>query len=458
MLFNSWTFWAFFAIVLPLYWLLDHKRQNWFLIAASYLFYGWWDWRFLILIAFSTVMDYHLGRLVAARPRKSWVVLSVVLNLALLGVFKYYNFFAGELARATGLSLPMLQLILPVGISFYTFQSMSYVLDISRGVTQPAKSLANFALYVSFFPHLVAGPIMRSGNSMGKGLLKQLEAPRVYRDRDFQDGLYYILLGLFKKVVIGDNLATLVNGVFAADPSKLTGLEVLCGVYAFAWQIYADFSGYSSIAQGVAKWMGVDLMDNFKMPYLAVSPSDFWRRWHISLSTWLRDYLYVPLGGSRGGKLLTYRNLMLTMILGGIWHGANWTFIAWGLLHGLILCGYRLLPEPKGFSWWRAAVMFHLVCLGWLFFRAESIGQAWAFLQLIVTRPEVTPLSVSMLSMLAFYAGPLFLFELWVERRKDMVSLESAPMPARALVYAYAALMLLFFPSPEVHEFIYFQF
>ena len=481
MLFNSWTFWVFFVIVLPIYWLLPHRRQTLFLIGASYLFYGWWDWRFLPLIAFSTVMDYYLGLLVAATPpgpsRRSYVIVSVVVNLALLGVFKYYNFFSAELAHGLSsfgvqVSLPVLHLILPVGISFYTFQSMSYVLDISRGVTKPAVSFPDFALYVCFFPHLVAGPIMRSGakdhDPSGRGLLKQIAAPRFYRDRDFQDGLYFILLGLFKKIVIGDNMATLVNGVFQGDPSRLSGMEVLAGVYAFAWQIYADFSGYSSIAQGVAKWMGIDLMDNFRMPYLAVSPGDFWRRWHISLSTWLRDYLYVPLGGSRGGKLLTYRNLMITMVLGGIWHGASWTFIAWGLFHGLLLCGYRLAAGDASdagaasYSWfgrtWRIVLMFHFACLGWLLFRAESMSQAWTFLRLMATDPRLTPLAVSMFGLIAFYSGPLFLYEIWVERRKNMASLVTAPWYPRAFVYAYSVLMVIFFPSPVAHEFIYFQF
>jgi D-alanyl-lipoteichoic acid acyltransferase DltB (MBOAT superfamily) len=481
MLFNSWTFWAFFAVVLPIYWFLPFRKQNLFLIGASYLFYGWWDWRFLILIAFSTVMDYCLGNLVANTPpgprRRSYVKISVIVNLALLGVFKYYNFFSTELAHGLATlsvkaSLPILHVILPVGISFYTFQSMSYVLDISRGVTKPASNFLNFALYVCFFPHLVAGPIMRSGTKehdpLGRGLLKQIEAPRFYRNRDFQLGLYYIILGLFKKIVIGDNMASLVNTVFQSDPSKLSGLEVLAGVYAFAWQVYADFSGYSSIAQGVAKWMGIDLMDNFKMPYLAVSPGDFWRRWHISLSTWLRDYVYISLGGNRRGKWLTYRNLLITMLLGGLWHGANWTFIAWGLFHGLLLCGYRLAPgKTKNTSApnlslfgrsWRVFLMFNLVCLGWLLFRAESISQAWEFARLIVAHPHLTPLAISMLGLIVFYVSPLLLYEIWVEHRKDLLALPAAPWWPRALVYTYCSSMLLFFPSPVAHAFIYFQF
>ena len=363
MLFNSWEFWVFFFTVLPLYWLLPFRAQNWLLLIVSYIFYGWWDWRFLGLIAFSTVMDYALGWIVAEAPtpesKKRYVYISVIVNLLLLGIFKYYGFFSQELATfLTGIgipvSLPVLNLILPVGISFYTFQSMSYVLDISRGITKPAKRFWDFALYVCFFPHLVAGPIMRSGNldenTKGRGLLTQVMSKRNYRSGDFAEGLYHIIIGLFKKVVIGDNLASLANAIFQANPSTLTGLECLVGVYAFAFQIYADFSGYSSIAQGVAKWMGFDLMTNFRMPYLAVSPSDFWRRWHISLSTWLRDYVYVSLGGNRRGRWLTYRNLMLTMVLGGIWHGANWTFIAWGVYHGALLCGYRALSgnQTKG--------------------------------------------------------------------------------------------------------------
>ncbi len=480
MLFNSWTFWLFFSIVLPLYWLLPHRAQNIFLITASYVFYGWWDSRFLLLIAFSTLMDFTLGNLVAAAPmgakRDRYVKVSVAVNLLLLGIFKYYNFFAtqfGQLLQSLGMNVspPVLNVILPVGISFYTFQSMSYVLDIARNVTVPARRFVDFALYVSFFPHLVAGPIMRSGTKehdpLGRGLLKQLEAPRHYRAGDFSEGLYYIILGLFKKIVIGDNMATLVNVVFAADPAKLSGPECLLGIFAFAWQIYADFSGYSSIAQGIAKWMGIDLMANFRMPYLAINPSDFWRRWHISLSTWLRDYLYIPLGGSRGASWRTYRNLLITMVLGGIWHGANWTFVLWGLFHGLLLCGYRLFGgEVKrdaasmgvGSVALRMVVTFNLVSIGWLLFRAESVTQAALFVQRIITDWHMTSLASTMVNLLLFYAGPLFLYELWVEHRKRLTALVETNWAPRTLAYAYCALMLIVFPSPVAHEFIYFQF
>jgi D-alanyl-lipoteichoic acid acyltransferase DltB (MBOAT superfamily) len=478
MLFNTWSFWAFLAVVLPLYWVLPFRWQNRMLIAASYFFYGCWSWKLLPLIAGSTLMDYGLGIAVsrAENPaaRKRLVAISVAVNLALLGFFKYYGFFAREAVRMSDwlgvpVSLPLWNIILPVGISFYTFQSMSYVIDISRRVSAPAKNFWDFALYVAFFPHLVAGPIMRSGNSEnGVGLLKQIQTPRAYRDGDFQEGLYHVAIGLFKKVVVGDNMAALVNTIFQTPVAQLSGPECIAGVYAFALQIYADFSGYSSIAQGVARWMGIDLMVNFRMPYLAVNPSDFWRRWHISLSTWLRDYLYIPLGGSRGGRFGTYRNLMLTMILGGIWHGASWTFVAWGAFHGVLLCAYRLADRKGGEKTIhdfgvleglvRAFALFNLVCVGWLLFRAETIGQAWEMLVRAVTDSRVTPLARAIFGSMAFYGLPLLAYEYWVERRRRLTALVQVGWPWRAAVYSYAMLMLIFFPPAGVHEFIYFQF
>jgi alginate O-acetyltransferase complex protein AlgI len=480
MLFNSWEFWAFFLTVLPLYWALPHRAQNWLLLVASYIFYGWWDWRFLGLIAFSTAMDYALGWVVALAPteerKKHYVYVSVAVNLTLLGIFKYYGFFSHELATfltriGLPLSLPVINVVLPVGISFYTFQSMSYVLDISRGITKPAKHFWDFALYVCFFPHLVAGPIMRSGNldetTKGRGLLTQVISDRRYRTADFAEGLYFILIGLFKKVVIGDNLAPLATAIFNHS-STLTGPECLAGIYAFAFQIYADFSGYSSIAQGVARWMGFDLMTNFRMPYLAVSPSDFWRRWHISLSTWLRDYVYVSFGGNRRGSWITYRNLMLTMILGGIWHGANWTFVAWGVFHGALLCAYRLVfgnqkrDTLADYGWiaggLRVLVMFHFVCFSWLLFRAQSIGQAASMFLTIFTNWRMTPIALTIFGSVIFYAAPLMLFEWWLDRRKDLVALTRLHWFVRAASYSYAVLMLICFPPPIAHEFIYFQF
>lgn len=259
-------------------------------------------------------------------------------------------------------------------------------------------------------------------------------------------------------------MASLVNTVFQRDVSQLTGPECLAAVYAFAWQIYADFSGYSSIAQGVAKWMGIDLMDNFKVPYLAISPSDFWRRWHISLSTWLRDYLYISLGGNRGGESATYRNLMITMVLGGLWHGANWTFLFWGFFHGALLCLYRMLgwdrtgPLSITGRVWRTALMFHFVCFGWLLFRASDMSQVAAFSRLILTDFRLTPVATAMFALIAFYTLPLFVFEIWADSRKDMAALPRVLWTTRAAVYVYILLMLVFFPSPTAHEFIYFQF
>lgn len=301
-------------------------------------------------------------------------------------------------------------------------------------------------------------------DELGRGLLKQLEAPRAWLKGNFATGLYFILIGLFKKVVIGDNMASLVDMIFEKDRSTLTGPECLAAVYGFAWQIYADFSGYSSIAQGIAKWMGIDLMNNFKTPYLAMSPSEFWSRWHISLSTWLRDYLYIPLGGNRRGVAVTYRNLMITMVLGGLWHGANWTFLLWGFFHGALLCIYRLfswgesIPTTLAGRAWRVVLMFHLVCFGWLLFRAKDLSQVAAFTHLLLTDFQITPVAMSILALIAFYTLPLFLFEIWVDSRKDMAMLTREAWTTRAAIYIYFILMLIFFPSPTAHEFIYFQF
>jgi D-alanyl-lipoteichoic acid acyltransferase DltB (MBOAT superfamily) len=479
-LFNSYLFWAFYALVLLLYQLFGrrYRWQNALLLAASYVFYGCWDWRFLSLLWLSTIVDYFVGRTLARmnddRPRLRRAVLFVSLsaNLGLLAVFKYYGFFVGEfneLLTSVGVttSLPVLNVLLPVGISFYTFQTMSYTVDVYRDRTKAARSLFDFALFVAFFPQLVAGPIERADK-----LLRQIGAPRVRSADAFASGLYLVLSGLFKKMFIADNLAPIANAVFLDDPASLTGLECLLGVYAFAFQIYGDFSGYSSIAQGIAKWMGFELCDNFRMPYFALTPSDFWKRWHISLSSWLRDYLYIPMGGNRGGGWSVTRNLLITMLLGGLWHGANWTFLGWGLLHGVVLCLYRPLETAAKrrtggdlaacITGWRRlpamVLMFHLVCLGWLLFRAESIGQASAWIARIGSGLEFTPMAGYMLSLLVFYAGPLLLFEAWLEYRHDLMGLVKIRWPARAAVYSYGVLMLLFFPPEAVYEFIYFQF
>ncbi|MEI7838054.1 MAG: MBOAT family O-acyltransferase, partial [Planctomycetota bacterium] len=389
MLFNSYIFWAFLAVVLVLYRVLPHAWQNRMLLVASYVFYGswnwhytWlsWNWRYTWLMLTATAINFFAALVIqdssSPRRRKFALTTAIVASLSLLAVFKYFNFFTAEAAAlltAIGLpvAMPTLKILLPVGISFYTFHTTSYTIDVYRREFHATRSFADFALFVSFFPQLVAGPIGRAGQ-----LLHQVTNPRPRRSEDFSTGLYLVLSGLFRKIVIADNMANLANAVFSVDPSQLTGMECLVGVYAFAFQIYGDFSGYTAIAQGVGKWMGFDLAENFRMPYLALTPADFWSRWHISLSTWLRDYLYIPLGGNRGGTWKTFRNLLITMVLGGLWHGASWTFVAWGFYHGLLLCLFRPFERRRhaeGKSAARAwpvvflqrVLMFHLVCLGW---------------------------------------------------------------------------------------------
>jgi len=476
MLFNSYLFWGFFLVVVLLNRGLPHKWQNRMLLVASYVFYGAWDWRFLSLIWVSTCVDYVVALRIGEAPksaagqraRKRWLVLSMATNLGLLGFFKYCGFFVREMDQlltwlGVGVSLPALRIVLPVGISFYTFQTMSYTIDVFRRKTQPTRNFLDFALYVAFFPQLVAGPIERSTN-----LMPQILSPRRLKPGDFSEGLYLVAIGLFKKIVIADNMAEIVNGVFQSPASELSGLDCLLGVYAFAFQIYGDFSGYSAIARGVAKWLGFDLMVNFHLPYFAQSPRDFWHRWHISLSTWLRDYLYIPLGGSRHGTVATYRNLMLTMFLGGLWHGAGWTFICWGLFHGLVLCAQRALTpsrrnEPGTCQTrWTAVVKivltFHIVCLAWLLFRAETISQAWNMLVLVCTDLRLTRFAQFATATIAFYVVPLLVYEYWLRRLHDLASLVKTTWPIRAGVYSYFAVMILLFHPIVRHEFIYFQF
>lgn len=469
MLFNSFVFWIFFALVIALYWRLPHKGQNRMLLIASYVFYGYWDWRFLSLIAISTVIDYLVAQGIASTDNRNrrikLLTISIAANLGMLGFFKYFDFFIGEFGDllttlGSQANLPTLNIILPVGISFYTFQTMSYTIDVYHGKTKPADNLLCFALYVSFFPQLVAGPIERSSR-----LLPQILKPRHLRHNDIAEGFYHVVLGMFKKVVIADNMAPIVNRIFATPVDELSGLEILVGLYAFAFQIYGDFSGYSSIAQGVAKWMGIDLSWNFRMPYFSRSPSEFWQRWHISLSSWLRDYLYIPLGGSHGGVRKTFRNLTATMLLGGLWHGANWTFIVWGGLHGALLVIYRALGPTTAqgkTSWWlhisQAVILFHLVCLTWLFFRAENISQAGEMLVQMATHIQLTNFTVYAFGMLTFFTLPLLALELRIERAGNMLYLLEAPAWERFIIYGYCLLMLIVFPPLTPQIFIYFQF
>ncbi len=402
MLFNSIPFLVFLALFFPAWLLLPRRFRNAFMLAGSYFFYGWWDWRFCGLLALSTLVDYFVGAaLPGARDRKTrkrLLLVSLASNLTILGTFKYLGFFVESFqAILEGLGiragLPSLRIILPVGISFYTFQTLSYTIDIYRGKLQPIHDFIDFALFVSFFPQLVAGPIERAAN-----LLPQLVKVPHPREGDLAEGIKLITMGMIMKVLLGDRLAPLVDPVFRA-PGAFSSLELFQGLLYFALQIYCDFSGYSLIARGTARLFGVDVMINFRQPYLSLNVTDFWRRWHISLSSWLKDYLYIPLGGNRKGKARTYFNLMVTMLLGGLWHGANWTFVAWGGLHGLYLAAHKLMlggrkPETrirvrgwKSFAWAaiRVGFTFTLVLLTWLFFRSPDFHTAFAMLSGILS-------------------------------------------------------------------------
>ncbi len=472
MLFNSFPFAYFFLILLPLYWVLPHRGQNLLLLAASYFFYGCWDPRFLSLLVLSTVMDYGCGlavdRIESPSKRRLFVALSMILNLGLLGYYKYAGFFAEGLQTLLGrMGLHvetgfLKDIVLPIGISFYTFQSMSYVIDVYRKHIKPTRNLFEFAAFVSFFPHLVAGPIMRPTT-----LLPQIETPRRFSLDQFYRGAYLIFWGLTKKVVIADNLGPIVKDLFDRWQTIDGGLALLA-VYAFAFQIYCDFSGYTDAARGISKCLGFELTLNFNLPYFATSPKDFWARWHISLSTWLRDYLYIPLGGGRGGRALLYRNLMLTMIVGGLWHGAAWTFVAWGFYQGAILVGHRLLEpllkridpqEPIERACWKFArivVTFHLVCLGWLLFRASSMEQAWGMLTAIVTRPAI-PVATVLVPVMACIV-PLLIVQMIQYFARDLDVVFRTPWYVRSAFYT--ALFYAFVLGGEFGggQFLYFQF
>ena len=353
MLFNSLVFLGFLSVVLMVYPRLHWRRQNLFLLAASYYFYGTWDWRFTSLLMISTVVDYFVGQRIhmatEIRRRKLLLTISVMVNLGILGFFKYFNFFVdslGVLLDGAGFDphLPVLRIILPVGISFYTFQTMSYTIDIYRKRMEPTRNFIDFALFVSFFPQLVAGPIERA-----RVLLPQIAAPRQVTRPMITSGLNLMLMGYLKKVAIADTLAPLVDQIFS-QPAGLDTGTLLTGVYAFAFQVYGDFSGYSDIARGVSRLLGFELLENFNAPYLSRSITEFWRRWHISLSTWLRDYLYIGLGGNRKGEFRTYINLFLTMLLAGLWHGAAWTFVVFGALHGVYLTVEKIWLKDKVLS------------------------------------------------------------------------------------------------------------
>jgi alginate O-acetyltransferase complex protein AlgI len=471
MVFTSLAFAVFALIVLPLYWVLDHKRQNLMLLAASYVFYGWWDWRFLLLLWLSTIVDFYVARRMNARQgaaRKRLMWLSVGLNLVYLGVFKYFNFFvesAGVALASVGVhaSGPVLHIALPVGISFYTFQSISYIVDVYRSSREHTDDLVAFALYLAYFPHLVAGPIQRSTQ-----LLPQLLVPRTVTQDMVERGAVLVLAGYFKKMVIADALAPIVASIFDL-PAERSRSALLLGTYFFAAQIYCDFSGYTDIARGISRMMGIELRVNFRQPYLSATITDFWRRWHISLSDWLRDYLYISLGGNRGGKWQTYRNLMLTMLLGGLWHGASWNFVIWGGLHGLYLAAHKALrgdakadaAPTTALSWGyrllSIALTFHLVCFAWIFFRAPTLASSWAYLRGLATQGGAVPSGWRLAAVV--YLPLLLLIDLPAWARRDEQPVPPRWPPAlRGVAYGLMMTACIWIGAPDGAPFIYFQF
>ena len=473
MQFNSTIFPLFFAAVYAVYLLLGSRRfraQNAWLLAASYVFYGYWDPRFLALLALSTVVDYVIGRRLEAsedeRVRKRLVTLSVLVNLGVLGFFKYFGFFVDSTAallETMGLpaNVMTLEILLPVGISFYTFQTLSYTIDVYRRAMPATRDLLGFALFVSFFPQLVAGPIERASR-----LLPQILAPRTVTATKVQAGLWLLVWGYFKKTVIADQAAMIANPLFDGDWSTLTGLEPLTAVLAFTIHIYCDFSGYSDIARGLAKLMGFDFLLNFRLPYLATGPSDFWLRWHVSLSTWLRDYLYIPLGGNRGGTLLTYRNMFLVMALGGLWHGAAWPYVLWGSYHGVLLVLERLwldargLPTRRSFSlpgeWARIVLFWIPMLLGMAIVRCSSLEQFW---HLITHQSfELTPRAVEGLRHLALFTWPLVIVQLLQHANRDLMVPLRLPLTGRVVLLSALVLGMMVFGVRSPVEFFYFQF
>ena len=468
MIFSSLEFMVFLPVVFALYWVLRRqvRWQNLLVVAASYIFYGWWDWRFLLLIAFTSACSYFSGLIINdGRWRKTALWGNIIINLAILGLFKYYDFFAIEFARLFGLSADSvtLNLILPVGISFYTFQALSYSIDIYRSKMEPTRDVVAFFAYVSFFPQLVAGPIERATN-----LLPQFQRQRQFDYSMAVDGVRQMLWGFFKKVVVADNCAVFVDKIWA-DVGSQSSVNLAMAAVLFAIQIYCDFSGYSDIAIGTAKLFGIRLMRNFKVPYFSRDIAEFWRRWHISLTTWFRDYVYIPLGGSRVSKAKVVRNTFIIFLVSGFWHGANWTFLAWGAFHAvlflpLILLGKnrkytntiaegRWLPNLKELG--QMVLTFVLAVLGWILFRSQSIGEALDFYAGLVRGGW----SVFNPPMRAIAFVAMMLVVEWLQREREH-GLDMSGVRYRAVRYAcYLTVLAVIFVYGVFNEtFIYFQF
>lgn len=490
MLFNSIAFLCFLPIVFLLYW-FGHKSRQWqniIVVVASYVFYGWWDWRFLFLIALTTNCSYYSGLLLEKyegdRKKQKYVSAgNIIFNLAILGVFKYYNFFVGSLEELISpmgwhLDWATLNIVLPVGISFYTFQALSYTIDVYQGKIKATYDIIEFFAFISFFPQLVAGPIERAMH-----LLPQFQKQRGFEYAKAADGSRQMLWGFFKKVVIADNCGVIVSGVWGGRNYD-NGLELLIGAFLFTIQIYCDFSGYSDIAIGCGRLFGIDLMRNFNYPYFSRTMPEFWRRWHISLMTWFRDYVYIPLGGNRCSRLLNIRNVIVVWAISGLWHGANWTFVCWGLYHGLLLVIYNLFgwnqkyEHAVAFGKWfpsfkeglQIGFTFLLVMIGWILFRSQSITEACNYLTGIVS-PSIVDITGCMdvlhdyMLELYFIVPSIIILALseWIQREKQhALQFSSRGLVGKHAVYRYgiyvALLALISGMSLSQAEFIYFRF
>ncbi|MEA2875470.1 MAG: alginate O-acetyltransferase complex protein AlgI [Hyphomicrobiales bacterium] len=475
--FTEPAFLIFFPLFFAFYcWLRrDLQKQNLLVAVASYFFYGWFDWRFCFLLLASTALDFYFGLAVDRALRRGdrefarlTLGASLICNLAILGFFKYFNFFVDNASAITvELGLGDLgsfwRVALPAGISFYTFQSLSYIFDIYDGKVRATSRFLDYAVFVSFFPHLVAGPILRA-----KDLLPKIIEPRPLSLQLFLRGLQLTLWGFFVKLVIADHMAPIVDRAFANPNAR--GAVIIIGVYAFAFQIYCDFMGYTSIARGIARMMGFELVLNFNLPYFATNPSDFWRRWHISLSTWLRDYLYIRIGGNRGPRWHVYRNLMVTMLLGGLWHGANWTFIIWGVYHGLLLCAHRawsglLMPRVYARSWHASiahaiciVLFFQFTALGWLIFRAASATDLASKLQSILRSTEPGGFLTADAAVVAAFVIPFMCFEIYQYRTGELEPWRRWPAAVRVVFYTGLVVAIAVLKPPVSTPFIYFQF
>jgi len=478
MLFNSISFAIFLPIVFILYWFAtkgNQKLQNILLLVASYYFYACWDWRFLFLLVFSTVLDYYTGLKMAdaksSKMKTFWFWLSISVNLGFLAVFKYFNFFAGSLSDGLSLlgvnvSFWTLQVILPVGISFYTFHGLSYVIDIYKDRIKPERSFIDYSVFVSFFPLLVAGPIERATH-----LLPQIQRHRNFDFEKAKDGLRQILWGLFKKVVIADNCAEYANMIFD-NHEHYTGSTLVIGAILFTLQIYGDFSGYSDIALGTARLFGVELLRNFAFPYFSRDIAEFWRRWHISLSTWFRDYLYIPLGGSKGGTWMKVRNTFIIFIVSGFWHGANWTFIVWGFVNALfimpsilfntnrnnldIVAQGRIFPNFREFT--SVLLTFLMAAFCWIFFRAEDMTHAIGYISGIFSMSIFDTPNIQ-LGYVLWFILPFMLIEWLGRERQYAISHMGVTWPTTVRwSFYYAIVIAVFYFAGSEQQFIYFQF